>query len=59
MDSVPATYRTIVFRYGIAYGGVAEWDALYNEMRQTLDITDRGRILYALSYSRQPWVLRR
>ncbi|EDV23634.1 uncharacterized protein TRIADDRAFT_63982 [Trichoplax adhaerens] len=58
-NNVPATYRTIVFRYGIAYGGVAEWDALYNEMRQSLDITDRGRILNALSYARQPWILRR
>lgn len=59
MNSVPGTYRTVVFRYGIAYGGSAEWDALYNEMAQTLDITDRGRILNALSYSRQPWILRR
>ncbi|EDV23637.1 uncharacterized protein TRIADDRAFT_63983 [Trichoplax adhaerens] len=58
-NNIPGAIREIVFRYGIANGGVKEWDFLYNMYKNSLSIADRSRMLFALSYSRDDWILKR
>ena len=45
--------------YGIAEGGVEEWDQAYQRFLISNSGTEKDSILSALSCSREPWILQR
>lgn len=57
--SVPTDLKEVVYRYGIMYGGTAEWDFLWSQYHQTVTIPERDKIFYALSFTRNPSSIRK
>lgn len=51
--------RGIVYDTAIKYGGLEEWEFLWNKYLKTIDATEKSRMLYALSGSKEPWLLSR
>ena len=51
--------RDIVYHTAIKFGGVEEWEFLWNKYQKTIDATEKSRMLYALSGSKEPWLLNR
>ncbi|KAK2562234.1 Endoplasmic reticulum aminopeptidase 1 [Acropora cervicornis] len=42
-----------------AFGGVEEWEFLWKKYQDTIDPTEKSRMIYALSGSKEPWLLNR
>ena len=57
--SVDPNLKQVVYMAGVAEGGEAEWDFLWDIYQKASDPTEQGLILYALSCSRQLWILTR
>ncbi|EDV28935.1 uncharacterized protein TRIADDRAFT_52305 [Trichoplax adhaerens] len=57
--AIPANLRSVVFRYGIRYGGDAEWNFLYNHFKHASNLNDKIRMMRALSFSTQKANLQR
>jgi len=51
--------RGIVYHTAIKFGGVEEWEFLWNKYQSTIDPTEKSRMLYALSGTKEPWLLDR
>ena len=51
--------RGIVYHTAIKYGGLEEWEFLWNKYLKTIDATEKSRMLYALSGCKEPWLLSR
>ncbi|EDV28936.1 uncharacterized protein TRIADDRAFT_63531 [Trichoplax adhaerens] len=58
-NAVPTDLKEVVYRYGIMYGGSAEWDFLWSQYHSSITIPDRDKIFYALSFSRNPASIRK
>ncbi|EDV29668.1 uncharacterized protein TRIADDRAFT_20166 [Trichoplax adhaerens] len=58
-NAVKPNLKAVVYRFGIANGGIAEWDFLYNYFYKTNVASEKRTILDALSYSKEPWILNR
>ncbi|EDV23632.1 uncharacterized protein TRIADDRAFT_57038 [Trichoplax adhaerens] len=58
-NNIKGTIRGIVFKYGIENGGATEWNFLFKQYKQSLNIADRRTMLRALSATKIPWLIRR
>lgn len=57
--SIHPNIRTRVLRAGIAAGGLREWDFAWNKFLTTESASEKSALMYALAFSRTPWVLNR
>lgn len=51
--------RSIVYHTAIKFGGVEEWEYLWTKYENTIDPTEKSRMLYALAGTKEPWLLER
>lgn len=51
--------KSLIYHHGIANSGYKDWDTLYEIYRNTSVASEKIKLLYGLSGSREPWVLRR
>lgn len=51
--------RTTVYCSAIAEGGVVEWDFAWGMYRNATIASEAEKLLYALSCTKQPWLLNR
>ncbi|EDV21351.1 expressed hypothetical protein [Trichoplax adhaerens] len=57
--SIHPNIRTRVLRAGIAAGGLKEWDFAWNKFLTTESASEKTALMYALAFSRTPWILNR
>ena len=50
--------RTMVYHTAVKYGGAEEWNFLWNRFSKSIDATERGKIMYALAGSREPYLIK-
>lgn len=48
-----------MYHTAIKFGGVEEWEFLWKKYQDTIDPTEKSRMIYALSGSKEPWLLNR
>lgn len=51
--------RDIVYHTAIKFGGIEEWEFMWQRYQASVDPTEKSRILYALSGTKEPWLLNR
>ncbi|XP_004640661.1 aminopeptidase Q isoform X2 [Octodon degus] len=58
-NEIPYPIKNVVLCYGIALGSDKEWDFLLNIYTDTAEEEEKIKLAYALSCSRDPWILSR
>ncbi|KAM5300387.1 aminopeptidase Q [Ctenodactylus gundi] len=58
-NAIPNPIKNVVLCYGIALGNDEEWDFLLNVYTNTTQEEERIQFAYALSCSKDPWILHR
>ncbi|XP_062045805.1 aminopeptidase Q [Lepus europaeus] len=58
-DVIPSPIRSMVLCYGVALGSDEEWDFVFNFYTNTTEEEERIQFVYAMSCSRDPWILNR
>ncbi|EDO47790.1 predicted protein [Nematostella vectensis] len=58
-NPVPSNFRNLVYYYGVANGGVREWDFVYKQFMNTRVQSEAITLLYALSASKETWIIGR
>ncbi|XP_072020776.1 aminopeptidase N-like [Amphiura filiformis] len=58
-NSIQSDQQRAIFYEGISEGTVADWDMAWEEIKYTMKQDYRDALLYGLSATREPWVLRR
>ncbi|XP_076995016.1 aminopeptidase Q [Tamandua tetradactyla] len=58
-NEIPYPVKHVILCYGIALGSDKEWDFLLNIYTNTKNKEERIEIAYALSCSKEPWILNR
>ena len=51
--------RDIVYHTAIKFGGLEEWEFMWEKYQNSIDATEKSRILYALTGTKEPWLLNR
>ena len=51
--------RDIVYHTAIKFGGLEEWEFMWEKYQTSIDATEKSRILYALTGTKEPWLLNR
>lgn len=51
--------RDIVYHTAIKFGGIEEWEFMWQRYQDSVDPTEKSRILYALAGTKEPWLLDR
>lgn len=51
--------RDIVYHTAIKFGGLEEWEFMWEKYQKSIDATEKSRILYALTGTKEPWLLNR
>lgn len=51
--NIAAHIRSFVYHTAIKYGGEKEWEFLWNKYEKSIDSTEKSRMLYALSGTRE------
>ncbi|XP_021377931.1 uncharacterized protein LOC110466016 isoform X1 [Mizuhopecten yessoensis] len=58
-NKIDPDVKQAVYCAGIAEGGALEWDFLYSQYKTSNNAAEKKRILYSLSCSKEPWILRK
>ncbi|XP_008047122.1 aminopeptidase Q [Carlito syrichta] len=58
-NEIPYPIKNVVLCYGIALGGDKEWDFLLDVYTNTTEEEERINLAYAMSCSKDPWILNR
>ncbi|KAJ8035810.1 Aminopeptidase N [Holothuria leucospilota] len=58
-ETVSPNLKTSVYCYGIREGGADEWDFGLKKYQESTNAAEKATWLYALSCSREPWILSR
>uniref|UniRef100_A0A8C8YWR6 Aminopeptidase n=1 Tax=Prolemur simus TaxID=1328070 RepID=A0A8C8YWR6_PROSS len=58
-NEVPYLIKSVILCYGIALGSDKEWDFLLNIYTNTTEEEERIQLAYAMSCSKDPWILHR
>jgi hypothetical protein len=57
---IPPNLRPVVYYYGVASGGVTEWDFVYNKYQQTVSSpNEKAFLMSAMAATKQSWILTR
>ena len=51
--------RDIVYHTAIKFGGLEEWEFMWEKYQNSIDATEKSRILYSLTGTKEPWLLNR
>ncbi|KAL9980512.1 hypothetical protein ACROYT_G009112 [Oculina patagonica] len=51
--------RDIVYNTAIKFGGIEEWEFMWQRYQNSVDATEKSRILSALTATKEPWLLER
>ena len=57
--SLDVNLKSLIYFYGIASTSSQEWDKLFEKYLASTAASEKNKLLYGLSGSREPWVLRR
>ncbi|XP_011828255.1 PREDICTED: aminopeptidase Q [Mandrillus leucophaeus] len=58
-NEIPYPIKDVVLCYGIALGSDKEWDILLNTYTNTTKEEEKIQLAYAMSCSKEPWILNR
>ncbi|XP_030679304.1 aminopeptidase Q [Nomascus leucogenys] len=58
-NEIPYPIKDVVLCYGIALGSDKEWDILLNTYTNTTNEEEKIQLAYAMSCSKDPWILNR
>ncbi|PNJ80431.1 aminopeptidase Q [Pongo abelii] len=58
-NEIPYPIKDVVLCYGIALGSDKEWDILLNTYTNTTNKVEKIQLAYAMSCSKDPWILNR
>ncbi|XP_047272872.1 aminopeptidase Q isoform X3 [Homo sapiens] len=58
-NEIPYPIKDVVLCYGIALGSDKEWDILLNTYTNTTNKEEKIQLAYAMSCSKDPWILNR
>lgn len=58
-ETLDVDLKTVIYYYGIANTGYEEWDELFKKYQSTTVASEKSKLLYGLSGSSEPWLLRR
>ncbi|KAM5260075.1 aminopeptidase Q isoform 1-T1 [Hipposideros larvatus] len=58
-NEIPHPIKTVILCYGVALGSDKEWDFLLNIYTNNTKEEDRNQLAYAMSCSKDPWILHR
>lgn len=58
-NEIPYPIRTVILCYGVALGSNKEWDFLLNIYMNNTNEEERIQLAYAMSCSKEPWILHR
>ncbi|XP_059549821.1 aminopeptidase Q [Myotis daubentonii] len=58
-NEIPYPVKTVILCYGIASGSDKEWDFLLNIYANNTNEEERNQLAYAMSCSKDPWILTR
>lgn len=59
LGRVDANLKTMVYCTGVETGGEAEWEFVLQQYKESTLAAESNRLLYALSCSKQTWLLSR
>nr|XP_004651617.1 aminopeptidase Q [Jaculus jaculus] len=58
-NEIPYPIKNVILCYGIALGNDKEWDFLLNVYNNTTNEEEKTPLVYAMSCSKEPWILNR
>lgn len=56
---IPSPIKTVILCYGVALGSDKEWNFLLNIYTNNTNEEERNQLAYAMSCSKDPWILTR
>ena len=56
---VPADFRSLVYFYGVYFGGKEEWDFVFDRYMKNKIASEKTKLMYALSAVKEPWIINR
>jgi aminopeptidase N len=59
INSISPEFRSIVYCTSISNSGENEWDFIWEKLQTELDPDEISKLLYALSCTREPWIISR
>jgi len=58
-NPVPGDFRNLVYYYGVANGGVEEWDFVFKRYQDNKIASEKSKLLYALAGTKEAWLIDR